>query len=544
VRALAGLALLLLASSAPAADGGDGVRFLGAARLRAVGQRNLPGTAVRYDAARGALALGDYLAPRGDGSFGSLLASLGLEGRHGDGDLRWVLTADTGELRRERAHRIGQACWSDSTDSGLAAPGSGECSLYRLGRLAWSRVVVPVEETALEEDAKVTSNGRPFDEEVEHTLLVREAYATYRFGRAGFLALSVGRKRTVVGDGYVHDDYATGVQLDADLGAVGPQWYLSAAVFQPTRDLPGDLDEVSPMFAARVEYLPSLFEHAGVFVAGLRERAGSLASVYRGAVEERLVVAAEGSEPGTALHRRAGQLLAAASAATLRSDATLGWLGTSGKLTVGKGHRLSWTAALLAGTVRSVDADRRATALAEDLDLRGELAMARWDLDLAPTLSAGAEVLFLSGGALPRATLDGEGRLRPASGVYRAFMGVSPYLAETSIFFGGGLSEGYADREVRTPGVNGRGVLAPVLSLRWDPNERVSAGARGAWLRAVEEGPFGGRQYGVEVDLDASWEATSWLVLGAEADALFPGDFFRGRSPIVRGILAVDLLTP
>ncbi len=94
------LVALLFLSSAPAYA--DGVSFDGSARLRLRSERNLPDTVVRYDAAANAFALSGYLNSEEaeSESFSSLLASLGLEGRHLDGDLRWVVTADTGELRR------------------------------------------------------------------------------------------------------------------------------------------------------------------------------------------------------------------------------------------------------------------------------------------------------------------------------------------------------------------------------------------------------------------------------------------------------------
>lgn len=517
------------------------MRFHGSVQVRAQADRNAPGTAIRFDPARNTFALGDYLRPQGSETAASLLATVGLEGRHRDGDLRWVVTADTGELRRERQHAVSAVCWSDTTPSGLARPGSRDCGLFRFGR-AFRRVAVPVEETTLR-GAQVTSNGRPFDEELRHTLLLREAYASYRFGRAGFLTLTVGRKRTIVGDGYIHDDYVTGVELDADVGAIGPQWDLGAALVLPTR---GSLDEdtVSPMVVLRADYLFSLFDRAGLFVAGLRERGDGLGALYRGAMQERLVVVATENEPGTLPHRRAQQLLAASSAATFRSDGALGWVGTSGRLTPARGHRLAWTAALLGGRIRSVDVGLRQTLLAEDVTLRGHLVSLRWDVELARTLGAGASFLLLSGDELPRGTPDAGGGVTPARGTYRAFMGVSPYLTETAIFFGGGLSEGYADRQVRSPGVNGRGVVSPAVSLRWDPRQEVAARARAAWLGASADGPFGGRVYGTEVDFEVTWEATRWLLLGAEADVLFPGDVFRGRRPVTRGVLAVDLRTP
>jgi len=536
------LAALLVLSSARAAPDDDGLSFRGSVQLRLLSERNAPGAVVRYDRAADELITAGYLATEGRESFGSVLASLGVEGRHLDGALRWVLTADTGELRSERFHRTTQICWSDRTASGLAVPGSGQCDLFRLGRLTWARVILPVEDTRLEEQAQLTSNGRPFREEVGHTLLLREAYSSVRFGRAGFASLAVGQRRMVVADGYVHDDYGLGVELSADVGAIGPPFELSLALFQPTRDLPGRADHVSPMLVVRADYLPSLFERAGLFAAGLRERSDSLAGIFKATVEERLVQVASENPEATALHRRANQLLALSSSMSYASEGTLGWVGTSGRILPVKGQRLSWTAALLGGRIERVSLGQ-GSALAERISLRGQMASFRYQLDLRG-VGVTASFLFLSGDELPRLKLDAGQQVMPLTGTYRGFLGVSPYLTETNLFFGGGLSETYADRQARSSGVNGRGVIAPGLSVRWDATGSLSLAAKGAWLRAVQSGPFGGLGYGTELDLNLSWEAARWLVLGLEADVLFPGDFFRGREPIARGILAADLVTP
>jgi hypothetical protein len=537
VRLLPPLALALAALAGPAL-GGDGLEFQGALRLRASALHDLPGTVVRWDPSATELTSADYLRTAGRQESLSGLASLGLTGRHLGGDLRWALTADTGELRSERPHRLTSLCWSRTAPSGLAIPGSGDCSLYPL-----TRVIVPAEETG-RGAAELTSNGRPLGEEARRTWFVREAYAAYDMGRAGFLTATAGRKRTTVGDGYVYDDYATGVELRADLGAVGPQWDLSAALFQPTRDLPRTVEGISPVLALRADYLPSLFDHAGLFAALLRERTGSFANVFRGAIEERLVLAASQHDPGTAAHRLANQLLAATAGAPYDSETSLGWLGTSGTLTPRKGHRLGWTAAVLRGDLHRVKAGGAGLILADGVQLRGQLASLRWDGDLGRGLSGGASLLYLSGGEMPRATLDEAGEVTPATGTYRGFVGIAPYLTETNLFFGGGLSESFADRQASAPGVNGRGVIAPVVQLRLAPADGASLLARAAWLGAPVRGPFGGRTYGTELDLEASWEVARWLVLGAELDALFPGDFFRGRDPILKGVLAVDLVTP
>ncbi len=218
-------------------------------------------------------------------------------------------------------------------------------------------MIVPVEETRLD-DAELTANGRPLEEEAERTLAPAGGLRRLRLGRAGFLTATVGRRRTTVGDGYVYDDYATGVELRADLGAVGPQWDLSVALFQPTRDLPRTAEGISPVVVLRADYLPSLFDHAGLFAALLRERTGGFANVFRGAIEERLVLVATGYAPGTAVHRQANQLLAATASARYCSETTLGWLGTSGTLTPWKGHRFGWTAGVLRGELREVTGRR------------------------------------------------------------------------------------------------------------------------------------------------------------------------------------------
>ena len=549
----AAAAILLLAAVRALADGDGPVTFHGAVHLRGTLEGDSPSSAVRTapttQPGEQSLTLDGYLRPAPAQEYGSLLASLGFEGRHLEGDLRWALTLDTGELRVERPHDTTQVCWSSTSATGLAVPGSGLCELFpvkrKSGKIVRVRVIVPVEDTRLRGPA-LTSNGRPFADEAAATAFVREAHVTYRTGRAGFLSATVGRQRLRVADGYVYDDYATGAEVRADVGAIGPPLELAVAVFQPTRDFPGSWEEVSPVLTVRLDYLPSLFEHVGVFATGMRERTGSLGNVFRDAVVERLVGAAADDEQAGAVRRSANHWLSATLSADYHSASTLGWVGTSGLLTPWKGHRLAWTAALQGGTVEQVTAGggRDPLVIAEHVALRGQLVSVRYNLDLPHGLDGGAAFLYLSGGTLPKSTLTSDGELPPASGTYRGFVGIAPFLTETAIFFGGGLSEAFADRQARAAGVNGRGVIAPVLSLGLRPAEAVDLRLRGAFLQAPARGPFGGRTYGTEADLEATWQARPWLRLGLEGDVLFPGDFFPSRRPITRAVLALDVQTP
>jgi hypothetical protein len=372
-------------------------------------------------------------------------------------------------------------------------------------------------------------------EELGHTLLIREAYLAWSFGRAGFATLRAGRKRTSIGDGFVHDDYATGVELGLDLGALGPSFSAGVGVFQPTRDFPSTAAGVSPVVIARLDWLPSLFERAGIFFAALRDRSGSVGEILRASiVEQRVGVLDEAI--GTPAEPAAARDLALSLAAPLESDASLGWLGTSGSVSPWRGSKLAWTLALQGGTLHRLTTTTVAGAqldLANDLPLRGSLASARLDLDLGAKLTVAPQFLYMSGAPPPS-------RDEP----YRSFIGIVPYVTTTNLFFNGGLSETFSARQASAAGVNGRGVVAPALAVTWDPWEKVSVQGKAAYLRAAVPGPFGGSFYGTETDLTVTWMPRPWLMLGAEADLLFAGDFYASRATVSKTLLAVDFLTP
>jgi hypothetical protein len=268
-----------------------------------------------------------------------------------------------------------------------------------------------------------------------------------------------------------------------------------------------------------------------------------VAEILRSAIVERLATDLVADPTG---RPRLAQLLALFQAAPAESDAVLAWLGTSGSVAPRRGHRVRWSAALLGGRIDHIRAAVRPDphlppeVLAEDLDLSGRLLSLRWEADVGRRLTAGTSFLYVSGAELPRADA-GSGTLR---GTYRGFLGVAPFVTYTNLFFQGGLSESFASRRATAPGVNGRGVVAPGVSLAWEAREDLDVEVAGAWLRSDVPGPLGGYVYGTEVDLEVGWALTRWLRVGGEADVLFPGDFFAGRRTITKVVLALDLVTP
>lgn len=523
------LALAVLLAVPPLAAGAaeGAVRAEAALRLRVTALGHLPSTEVLYDPALRTFRFERYLATDGSTSFASTLAAVRLSGRHLDGALRWTLTADTGELRRVASPAPVEVC---SVPLFTSPTGLGPCT----GQLQ-ERFLLPA---TLDGARELLANGRPFREEVRDTLLLREASVAVSLGRAGFATLRAGRSRQAIGDGLVHDDYGTGVDAALDLSALGPPFEVRAAVFQPTRDFPGGVDGISPVAVLSAAWLPSLFEHAGLFGAVRRDRTGSVADLFRGAAVESAVVQLGGAVQGTDAYAALNRTLARVLTGAATAEATLGWAGTTGSVVPFAGQRLSWTAALMGGSIRRLRTDLAGNPLA-DVPLSGRALHLRWEASAGDRVSVTPWLLYLSGDRPPTE----KARLGLPPG-YAGFLGIAPWVTATNLFFGGGLSESFAARQASAPGVNGRGVLAPGLTVEADLPGGVAAAARGAWLVAEDRGPYGGKVYGAEVDLSATWAVRDWLTVGAEADALFPGDFFLGRETVYKAVVAVDLLTP
>jgi hypothetical protein len=520
------LAALALALAPPArADEGE-LRFRLVLHGRFTDRENRPAPSVLFDRSTRAFELGAYLRPQGSDAHASAFASAGVEGSHGW--FRWALAADTGELRSRSFPAIAEVCASLVSPTGLDLVGSFRCAPRLNARLQTGAV----EETRLE-PARLTSNGRPFGEEVRNTLLLREAWAGAALGRNDFALLKAGRKRFTVADGFVYDDYGTGLEATFDLGAIGPPWDLGAALFYPTRDFPTQSGATSVMLALRADYLPSLFEHAGIFLAFFRDRTDTLADLFRGSFAEPSVLALRGQSVGTPGFAREQVTLAITQSSPLESDGWLGWTGTSGSLAV-LGAKLDWTGALGFGrfTIRLPSLELQSPA-----SVFGQLAHVQLRARASRELELGGFFLFLSGD-LPPTEKTRLGLPERHGG----FLGISPFITDTNIFFNGGVAESFASRQATAPGVNGRGVIAPGLTASWDPLRRLAFDARAAYLVAPERGPFGGRVYGPELDLEITWSPLDWLTFAAEGDVLFPGDFFAGRAPVTKVVLGVDLV--
>ncbi|MBI5069243.1 MAG: hypothetical protein HZB56_13490 [Deltaproteobacteria bacterium] len=537
LRPLAAAALLAAAGPVLAEEAGA-VQARALLHTRVTAQQGEPRLEPRFDASTLAFQVGDYFTPAPAERHGSLFLAADLSGR--TGPWRWALGFDSGELRRTPSPPFASICLSrPAQPTGLALADGGACAGALLGR----EVVVQVP-SAGRDTTRLTAGGRAPREELRQTLFVREAWVGITTGRNDFAFLRAGRHRFSVADGLVYDDYGLGLEARLDLGALGPSWEVHGAAFLPTRDWPDAGTARSPLLFLRLDRMLSLFDHVGAFAAYFHDDAGEVASLFRGSAVEVSSLRLQGLTPAPSTvqpggvvpsaYQQEARTLAAALGGPVDGTADLVWGGLSAGLSFGRGHRVSAAAAVVAGTVRFT------VPLAFEASVLGWAASAAYEVRVHRDLLLGARFLFLSGDAPPEEKVRFSLPHR-----YGGFVGVAPWITATNLFFKGGLSETFAARQASAPGVNGRGVLGPVLRALWEPAESFQAELRGAWLEAPVTGPFGGRVYGPEVDVNLRWSPLAWLSLSLEADQLWSGSFYGpDRAPVRKLILGVDLTAP
>jgi hypothetical protein len=511
-----------------AAGGDDALWARAGLALRATGRAAIPSTAVLFDAAASAFATGRYLAPGPAEWFASGLAFVAA-GWQATPWLGFRLDLDSGLVRSTRFPATASVCATRDTPSGLQVADGAQC----IGALRF-----PLSTTA-EDPARITSNGQPFANEASQTLFVRQLYADVQVGKAGLFRAKVGRERLRVADGLIYDDWGLGVDLDLDLGAVGPPLAIGLSVFYPTRGWPSGPQWAHPVVAGTVEWIPSLGEWLGVWGAFSSDPGGDAYAILQQGFVESEVARLGASAPGSAEYVRASRSLAVLLTARPQGSSTLGWAGISGRLEVGSRNEARFTAGVAVGTVGAqlnlVGAPARV-----DVPVLGWMASLRWTSQPGSGFTVSPFLVWMTG----EDGTSAESLAAGTAGTWSGFLAVSPFITATNLFFQGGIAEAYADRRATASGVNARGVVAPGVEVGWSPGAGVELALKAAWLWADRVGPAGGASYGPEVDLNVSWSPTRWLAVLAEADVLALGNFFPGPAVARQFILGVNLVTP
>jgi len=519
---------------APPEAGGDRFWARAGLQLRFTAEGGIANDMVLYNTAANLFAANQFLAPQAPDSYFSGLAFVS-SGLVAASWLDFRLDLDSGLVRGEQLPLSALVCYSARTQSGVIVAGPNSCRAT--GVLSTFSGYLPTTQLG---GSQVTSNGQPIGEEFDSSLFIRQLYADLTGGPAGYLRARVGRQRLRIADGIVYDDWGLGLDVDGDIGAIGPPLEANASVFLPTRYWPSASQWASPVATFTLNWLPALGDYVGVWAVYSHDSTGDANQVLREGFIATDVERLLSNPIGSANYVNASRQLAKLIASPPIGTSDLWWVGVSGRVHFGDRQEARFTAGANLGTVSSYGAGVAALPQAVQVPVLAWEVSLHWLSLLGSGFRVNPFFLWLSGD-------DPAQEQQAALGVPRrhtGFLSISPFLTETNLFFQGGISEAYADRQLANSGVNARGVITPGLEAGWTPTPSVDVAGKGAFLWSDTDGPFGGRVYGPEFDLNASWDALPWLAVLGELDFLAEGNFFPQRALSRRLIVGVDLTTP
>ena len=355
------------------------------------------------------------------------------------------------------------------------------------------------------------SNGRPIADEAAATGFTRELYSTGELGRAGWVSWWAGKRRRSLGSGYLLDNYVLGGGVDFNLERRGGlPLRLEVEGLLPNGEFNSG-GKRSPLVKLEISYLLSFFEEVSLWGAWFHDGDDALGEVLLYTMADMLGI--YGIElldttsrgdffwvgiDGNKVFERASLFFTAA--------VEFGWADLG----------LTWTNPLT-GQPQSQAGSAR---------MLGGMVDASFYFDLTDWFTAGAFFLFLSGET-------GDSARDEVGGRYNSFVSVYPYITRTNIFFSGGMNQNFSARSFSPSGVNGRGVIAPGLSLGLDITEKVLLRLGSALLFSHGVNlQAGSRFYGWETDLNLEWNIRDFVSLLFEADYLLTGGFFDFEKPL------------
>ncbi len=494
MRRLVAAAFVVLA--APAARGAP-FEAHGFAALRYGYEQNLLRSLLLVDPATRAIDRAGYLQPVDDDHYGQALLRLALDWSPLD-PLTFGLVVDTGLVR------YGRTVVSEN----LRPEGP-----------------VPLEYLTTRRPHAWRTNGRTFEAEALASGFVRELALTAYLGPNDVVRLGAGKRRFAVLSPFVHDEYATGLALAVDFAALGRRpWRLTLDALLPTRDFISP-NWTSPLVALGAEYRLSPIEGVRFGVAFLHERQATLGELLRWS-------------------RLEAQLAADATNLTLLATLQREGSGTSNVVWAEVGLSLLAGPVLveadvvgLVGTAR-VRAETRLTNLRGGAEAEARLTLASAGLRAAatwpavPSFALKPFFLFLLGDDPPSTARNQ---------TVTSFFGVAPALADTNLFFSGGISQAFETHVATRAGINGHGVAALGVEGDWNPLTELDVRLSTTLLFASHAAAAtGGHCYGGEIDLVVRYEPFAWLGFAVEGDVLVPGDFFARDDPVWQVTLGVD----
>ncbi len=380
------------------------------------------------------------------------------------------------------------------------------------------------DETSFDPRCGVTSNAAVFTDELYSHYFIRQAYFELSLGETQWLQIAAGKRLISTGEGFVMDNHALGVELNADffLGFDRPL-RMQTALLMPDGSFTGD-GKRSPYGYQEVAYLRSLLEEIGLFFAWYRDGNSELAEIAR-------------------------SILSSAAAASGNQGDVLYWVINSPKTEFDTTGHLFWSG--LTANALFQRASLSITGIAEwgrfdysisgedprngehwsrtgRTDCRGWMLDADAYFDVTDRFVLGGFLLIMSGEIYGPEELSHRQVLERLN----SFVSIYPFITRTNLFFSGGMNQQYGARSLTTSGVGGRGVITPGLSAGLEILPEMDLRLVSALLLAHGKHlASNSRFYGVEFNLNFAWQFGRYCRLSVEADYLVTGGFFDFAKP-------------
>jgi len=376
-----------------------------------------------------------------------------------------------------------------------------------------------------EAEASLLFDSLTFMDALEQVVFLRELYLEWGLGTNYEFLATLGKRRTVLLDGFMYDDYGFVLGAGWDFWASGGSTAtVSASVIIPYRYW-GDLNLDLLLSHAALTLKDFFFQTIEAGFIWLNDRAGLTSKMLHSALTTDMLAMKNWD---MAMLQSGLEYTGSANIYTVYGHASLDLevLELKGTFAMqwGSGHSQWWFTPWWSSEPVSPEGSK-------PISLEGYMAVAEADISVYNGVTLTPFVLAVSGISLPRATLR----------QYTAFTSIVPHVKYASIFFSGGMNQMLTNRDFALIGIGGAGASALGLAVQYELEDKVGYQQSLSFLSTNRpRDSFLSLNYGVEFDNILTVQFFEAFCVVAEIDILFPGEYFPSDRPILRGILGVE----
>jgi hypothetical protein len=377
-----------------------------------------------------------------------------------------------------------------------------------------------------------------WDVRIKKAYLIDEIYMAIK--PADWIFFYPGKKEVVIFDGIILQNYLTGFSFRIDLyeGKDIP-FVISGGIYkaEKSEELLGT-DSFDPIAFISLDYLFNLAEGLSLSFLFFNDRSNFFGTMMNNALQQILLPILEYRIKMETDFRKRYRMMEMyeriIEEPVKNSEGNLYWLSLSGK-------KYLWNFLLKGGfsfefgnsDVRYIDIftgyEKRV-----DIDFLGYAGFFKCFYKGSRRFEPFISFLYMSGNEGPFDFSD----------EYESFLGLYPYITETSIFYSGGINSHFSTGSLSPSGIMAYGSISFVLgmNIKYFLNLELLQAFLFSPVSPKKIGEIEvGRVYGYETDVIIKKDLYKFITLMAEGDLFFPGDFFTKSGVIFRIQGGIDI---